>query len=164
MIQKIEILERLISLSQRFFKVNFRANETKNATQYNSGGDDYNPPEKVEALGGFIYDNPAHGAVFAYKDNIEKIAQPGEKRIYATDSTGENVVSSIYLKNNGDVIINATGKIYFNGEIVHTGNSSQTGNSTITGTLNADIINAGNGANGTLDKPEVTNGIVTGGS
>lgn len=164
MIQKLKILVSTIKDFNRYFKVNFRANETKNALQYNSGGDDYNPPGNVEALGGFIFDNPAHGAVFAYKDNTARIAKPGEKRIYATDETGENVVSSIYLTNTGDVYIKATGKIYLNGEVVHTGSTKQTGNTTITGTLTADIINAGNGANGVLDKPEVTNGIVTGGS
>lgn len=164
MIQKIQILDRLVNNFNRFFKVNFRANETKNALQYNSGGDDYNPPLNAEGLGGFIFDNPAHGAVFAYKDNTERIAKPGEKRIYATDETGENIVSSIYLTNTGDVYINATGKIYFNGEVVHTGNTTQTGNTNITGTLTADVLNANNGANGVLDKPQVTNGIVTGGS
>lgn len=164
MIQKIEILERLISNFNRFFKVNFRANTTRNALQYNSGGEDYNPPLNIEALGGYIYDNPAHGAVFAFKDNIERVSKPGEKRIYATDEKGENIVSFIHLTNTGDVIINATGKIIMNGEVVHTGNTSQTGDTNITGTLTASVINAGNGANGTLDKPEIINGIVTGGS
>lgn len=164
MIQKVSILDRLKSGLNRFFKVNFSVNETKNALQYNSGGDDYNPPLNIEGLGGFISDNPAHGAIFAYKDNIEKISQPGEKRIYATDETGENVVSFIHMKNNGDIIINASGNIILNGEIVHTGNTSQTGNTTIAGTFTADVINANNGANGVLDKPKVTNGIVTGGS
>lgn len=164
MIQKIQILERLISGFNRFFKVNFRANETKNALQYNSGGDDYNPPENVEALGGFIFDNPAHGAIFAYKDNTERVAKPGEKRIYATDEKGINIVSSIYLTNTGDIYFNTTGKIYFNGEIIHNGNTTQTGDTNIIGTLTADVINANNGANGTIDKPEVTNGIVTGGA
>lgn len=164
MIQKIQILDRLISGVNRFFKVNYDVQNTKTAIAYSSGGDDYNPPANIESIGGFINDNPANGVIFAYKDEVEKIAQPGEKRIYATDETGKNIVSSIYLTNTGDIYINATGKIYFNGEIVHTGNTAQTGDLTVAGTLTADVINANNGANGVLDKPQVTNGIVTGGS
>lgn len=105
MIQKIQILERLINSCNRYFKANFRAGEVKNALQYHSGGDDYNPPENAEGIGGFIYDNPAHGTVFAYKDNTERIAAAGEKRIYSTNAAGTEVVATVHLKNGGKIDI-----------------------------------------------------------
>lgn len=164
MFKKVVILEQLLNGFNRFFKSSFGPNETKNALQYHSGGEDFNPPINTEAIGGYIAENPANAIIIAYKDKTERKAAPGEKRIYATDETGENVVSEIHLKNNGDVVIYATGKIITTGELEHTGPAKLTGNVQIIGELTASVIKAENGASGTLDKPEVTNGIVTGGS
>lgn len=43
--------------------------------------------------------------VVGFADSVEGVAQPGEARIYARDGSG-GVVCSVYLKSNGDVVIN----------------------------------------------------------
>lgn len=100
---KVNILERLIAGTIRYFKVNFRKNETKNIVQFTSGGEDYCPALNVEGLADYIGNNPAHGVIFAYRDNLEKKTKQGEKRIYSVEPDGETVSSEIWLKNNGEI-------------------------------------------------------------
>ena len=106
MLQKIKILDRLINGVQRFFKVCLYARQVLNLAQFHSGGDDYNPPQDAEGLGGNIGNNPANSIVFAWRDSISRKSNPGEKRIYSVKSTAPNeVAAEIYLKNDGDIEI-----------------------------------------------------------
>lgn len=159
MIKKTKIITSFLKNFTRYFKVNFTQNQTSSALQYHSGGDDYNPPENTEALGGHIGDNPAHSIVFAYKDNVEKKSAPGEKRIYATDETGENIMAEIHLKNNGDIVLIPKGKILTQGKFEHTGDMD------ISGTMTANTVISNNGASGEFaNSVSVQNGIVTKGN
>ncbi|MBQ9149869.1 hypothetical protein IJX73_02950 [bacterium] len=159
MFKKATIFTRLKKDFNRFFQICFIQRQTMNAIQYHSGGDDYNPPNEIEAIGGEIINNPAHSIIIAYKDKTMRISEPGEKRIYATDETGQNVTAEIHLKNNGDILIVPKGKIYSAGEWEHTGNID------VVGTLSADVVVARNGQSATYTKSVTAqNGIVTGGS
>lgn len=159
MFKKAQIISRLIKNFSRSFQVKFTQNQASNAIQYHSGGDDYNPPNGIEALGGNIGNNPAHSIILAYKDNVNKVSAPGEKRIYATDESGKNIMAEIHLKNDGDIILIPKGKIISSGTLEHTGNAK------IIGTLTADNIVSNNGATGTFaNSVGVQSGIVTRGS
>lgn len=105
---KAKILERLISGYNRYFKVNLFSRQTQNLVQFHSGGEDYNPPNNAEGLGGSIGENPANGFIFAWRDSTERTASPGEKRLYSINSNNE-VVSEIWLKNNGNITITVNG-------------------------------------------------------
>ena len=159
MFKKATIFTRLRKDFNRFFQICFIQRQTINAIQYHSGGDDYNPPDNIEAIGGEIIDNPAHSIIIAYKDKTIRISEPGEKRIYATDETGQNVVAEFHLKNNGDILIVPKGKIYSAGTWQHTGELD------VAGTLSADNVISRNGASATYKNSVTTqNGIVTSGS
>lgn len=165
MFKKANITNRLIKGVNRFFQVTLFSNQSSNILQYHSGGDDYNPPENTETLCETIGNNPAHGITFVYKDSIERKSAPGEKRIYATETNGGKVVAEFHLKNNGDVVITATGKIISTGTWEHNGNMKIKGDSEITGTLKGGTVIAGNGSSGTYaNSVSAKNGIVTGGS
>lgn len=147
---KVYILDRIIAGAIRYFKVNFRKNETKNIVQFTSGGDDYCPCENVEGLADYIGNNPAHGVIFAYRDNSLKKAQKGEKRIYSINSDG--ISSEIWLKNDKTIEINCqTAKI--------TGDTEQAG------TITAEKLQDNSGANGSFISQDnklinVENGII----
>lgn len=101
MLMKAQILERLVSGVNRFFKVNFFSRQTGQPVQFHSGGDDYNPPTNCEGLSGTIGENQANSVLFAWRDSAERKAAPGEKRIYATSEDGVTVKGEVYLKNDG---------------------------------------------------------------
>ena len=106
MLQKVKILDRLINGAYRFFKVSLFARQILNLAQFHSGGDDYNPPDTAEGLGGNIGNNPANSIVFAWRDSILRKCNPGEKRIYSVKSSAPNeVAAEIYLKNDGEIEI-----------------------------------------------------------
>lgn len=161
MFKKIQILKRFINKLNRVFQANILAKQTTNLIQYHSGGEDFNPPENIEAIGGYINDNPANGIVFAYKDSIERLSLQGEKRIYATSEDGKTITAEIHLKNNGDIIIYPKNE----GKIISYGNLIHNGDIVVYGTITADNVIAQNGATGTYSNSVISeNGIVTGGS
>lgn len=99
---KCKILAQSIINKIRFFKSKVLFSQIHNFIQYTSGGDDYCPLNDAEALGGMINNNPAHGFIFGWIDATDKIAAPGEKRIYAVGADGK-VVTALHLKNNGTI-------------------------------------------------------------
>lgn len=106
MLLKASIKERFVSGVNRFFKVHLFARQNVQPVQFHSGGDDYNPPETSEGLAGTIGENPANSVVFAWRDGIERKSRPGEKRIYAVNTTDGNVCGEIYLRNDGIIEVN----------------------------------------------------------
>ena len=120
MLLKAKILERFISGANRFFQVNLFSRQTVRPVQFNSGGDDYNPPIDCEGLSGTIGDNPANVVVFAWRDNILRKSNPGEKRIYSINMSDGTVAGEVYLKNDGTIEINNSGQL----NIVTNGNVS----------------------------------------
>lgn len=112
MFLKVQILERLLSGFNRYFKVNLFSRQTQNLVQFHSGGDDYNPPANVEGLGGSIGDSPSNGFIFGWRDSTERKCQPGEKRLYAVKSDG-SLAGEIYLKNDGIIEVNNPSDLKF---------------------------------------------------
>jgi hypothetical protein len=107
MFQKIKILEIFKSLNLRSFKTKLLSMQVSKLVQFHSGGDDYCPLLECEGLGGSIGNTPANGFVFAWRDDVERKSNPGEKRIYAIKkdvATGLIAVQNeIYLKNDGTI-------------------------------------------------------------
>lgn len=66
----------------------------------NQSGEDNNPPNESRVT--IIDIGQAYKIAIASDDNIEPITNPGEKRIYSTDSDG-NLKASIYLKDDGSI-------------------------------------------------------------
>lgn len=99
---KCKILAQSIANKIRYFKSKVLFSQIHNFTQYTSGGDDYCPLNGAEALGGMINNNPAHGFIFGWFDATDKIAAPGEKRIYSVGADGK-VVAALHLKNDGTI-------------------------------------------------------------
>lgn len=166
MLMKLKILETFKNsdLFNRFFKVKIFSKQNTNVVQFNSGGDDYNPPPKCEGLGGTMGNNPNNGFVCAWRDEVERVAAPGEKRIYAVNPANNVVVAQLHLKNDGKIVL-LGGTLLINMEnIQSTGEWVHNGNFTNNGSITANHIEALDGADGVLDKPQVTKGIVTGGS
>jgi len=157
MFQKIKILEIFKNFNLRFFKTSLLSRQIAKIVQFHSGGDDYCPLLECEGLGGSIGNNPSNGFVFAWRDCIERKSQPGEKRIYAIrkdEETGEiDVVSEIYLKNDGTVEISGgkdlTVAINGNANFTVTGNTNLTTsgdtiiNSTGSATFTGSVVNLG---------------------
>ena len=167
MIKKTKILNSITNGFNRIFKIKILQTQTVHAIQYNSGGDDYCPADNLEAITAHINNNPKNTAVFAYKDNVEKISKPGEKRIYALNAEGTKVMAEIHLMNNGDIVIKPTGKIISTGNWEHTGNInitgdiSQTGNINLLGFIAASNVVDNSAATGIFkEKVIVENGIV----
>ena len=119
MLLKATIKERFIAGVNRFFKVSLYQRQNVQPVQFHSGGDDYNPPAISEGLAGTIGDNPANSVIFAWRDGIERKSAPGEKRIYAINTTDGKVCGEIYLKNNGTIEVNNSGelKMVVNGNV-----------------------------------------------
>ena len=172
MLMKSKILETFKNsdLFNRFFKVRLFAKQTTNVVQFHSGGDDYNPPANVEGLAGTIGNTANNGVAFAWRDCVERTAAPGEKRLYATDAAGQNVIAMLHLKNDGTIILNGSTlqlefeNVVSSGAWQHTGTMSITGDTDIAGNLSANHIEAADGKDGVLDKPKFEKGIATGGT
>lgn len=160
MLMKSKILETFKNsdLFNRFFKVKLFANQNTNVVQFHSGGDDYNPPAKCEGLADTLGNTANNGVVFVWRDYIERTAAPGEKRLYATDAAGENVVATLHLKNDGTVVLNG-GTLQLN-----FANIASAGAWQHNGSFAASHIESADGKDGVLDKPQFTKGIATGGS
>lgn len=151
MLMKAQILERFVSGVNRFFKVNLYSRQTVQPVQFHSGGDDYNPPASCEGLAGTIGENPANSVVLAWRDNIERKSRPGEKRIYAVNTTDGNVSAELFLRNDGVIEITGGSNL-----VIVTGgnvNLTSTGDTNISAanvvisasnaTVNADAVNLG---------------------
>lgn len=124
---KCKTLAHYVKDKIRYFQSKVLSSEIHNFNQYTSGGDDYCPLKNAEALGGMINNNPAHGFIFGWKDATDKIAAPGEKRIYSVDAEGK-VVAALYLKNDGTIdasgsklIINVSGDATINATTINLG-------------------------------------------
>lgn len=179
MFLKIKIAEIFTKLQTRFFNTTSMTGRATKLVQFHSGGDDYCPLIECEGLSDCIGGNPADGVLFAWRDDVTRKSEPGEKRIYAIkkdEESGEILVSSeIHLKNDGSVIISGgkdlnivvlgnanlsvggaldieAGSIFSSGDWVHEGN------------FTASHIEAADGMDGVLDKPSFTKGLATGGS
>lgn len=124
---KCKILTQLITDKIRSFQSKVLFSEVRNFAQYTSGGDDYCPLKNADALGGMLNNNPAHGFIFGWRDATDKIAAPGEKRIYSVDAEGK-VVAALHLKNDGTIdaagsklTINVSGAATINATTINLG-------------------------------------------
>jgi len=124
---KLSILDKLIKNGLRCFKTEIFKGQISHFQHYHSGGEDYCPPIGARALGEFLNDNPAHGVVFGFQDDVPRVSLAGEKRLYAVNENNE-VVAIIYLKNDGNLDITATTACNINVRTVN---------------INAEIINLG---------------------
>jgi hypothetical protein len=108
---KFKILDTFIKNTLRVFKGETYKDVVHQAKQYNSGGEDYNPPNNTDCVATTLNNNDAETIVFLYNDNTIRISSKGEKRIYSTDIENKEIKASIHLKNNGDVEIVSTNNI-----------------------------------------------------
>lgn len=84
----------------------------------NHTGEDNNPPGGSRLT--ILEIGQAFKLAIASDDNIEPITAPGEKRIYSTDEDNTVVMASIWLKNDGTIVMendNARVTIAPNGQI-----------------------------------------------
>lgn len=179
MFLKIKIAEIFTKLQTRFFNTTSMTGRATKLVQFHSGGDDYCPLLECEGLSDCIGNNPADGVLFAWRDDVTRKSEPGEKRIYAIkkdEETGEIIVSSeIHLKNDGSIIVSGEKDL----NIIVLGNANlsvgenlnieaatitSSGDWVHTGNLTASHIESGDGASGTFDLTQANKGIVTGGS
>ena len=143
---------------------------------YTTLGDDSNPlPLDYGVLTPTNKDGGGSGLVTGFLDIIsDKKAEPGEKRIYARDSTGQPV-AEIYLKKDGSLLISngsgnvdllANGNINLNGVVIDTsGNISNATSITSVGTIDGTTITGSTDViAGTISgKSHVHSGVTTGG-
>lgn len=188
MFLKTKISEIFNNLQTRYFNTTSMSGRATKLVQFHSGGDDYCPTKECEGLGECIGGNPADGIVIAWRDDVLRKSQEGEKRIYSVlldpetgkaqrnGETGEILVASeIHLKNDGSVVVSGGKDL----NIVVLGNAnlsvekalnikaktiSSSGAWVHSGNLSASHIEALDGMDGVLDKPSFTKGIATGGS
>lgn len=119
MFLKIKLSEIFHNLQLRFFNTTSMSGRASKLVQFHSGGDDYCPSKECEGLGENIGGNPADGIVLAWRDDVRRKSEEGEKRIYSLlfdketgkvvrdEETGEMIVAAeIHLKNDGEIIIN----------------------------------------------------------
>jgi hypothetical protein len=158
---KFKILDTLIKNTFRVFKGETYKGIVHQARQYNSGGEDYNPPDNTDCLATTLNNNDAETVVFLYHDNIARISNKGEKRIYSTDENNKQIKATIHLKNNGDIKITSTGNITINstGATITADSINLVGNCNLGGssgnpvlTTNTQIID-GEGRNCTITSP-----------
>lgn len=134
MMFKFTILETLLKNTFRIFKGENLKGMAHYAKQYHGGGDDYHPPTNTKCLATTIHNNRAETVVYLYQDGTARIAQPGEKRIYATNPENTELTASIHLKNTGEITIEAKTTININsGTINATGTTTINGDCTING-------------------------------
>lgn len=117
MFLKIKLLEIFNKSRLRYFNTTSMSGRASKLVQFLSGGDDFCPSLRHEGLADCIGSNPADGVVFAWRDDVVKTAQEGEKRIYAVkidpetkepiyDDVGNmTVAAEIHLKNDGSIAI-----------------------------------------------------------
>jgi len=187
MFLKIKLTEIFKNLQLRYFNSTSHAGRATKLVQFHSGGDDYCPPIEGEGLSENIGGNPADGVVFAWRDDVGRKAQRGEKRIYSIqidsetqkavlDESGSMIAAAeIHLKNDGSIIIAGGSDV----NITVLGNANLSVANTLdieaasitsagdwihTGNFTASHIEAQDGKDGILDKPSFTKGIATGGS
>lgn len=67
----------------------------------NQSGEDNNPPNGSRVT--IIDIGMAYKIAVVSDDNIEPITNPGEKRVYSTDTDNSAVMASIYLKTDGAI-------------------------------------------------------------
>jgi hypothetical protein len=147
---KAKIISTTLKEILRIFKIETYANIAHLAKQYSSGGDDYCPSDNTECLTANVNNNEAETVIYCYNDKTTKICQAGEKRIFATDTEGNNIKAEIHLKNNGDISITTNGILTINGNVNQNGNTNQNGNVSINGTLEAESLIDNSGASGTF--------------
>jgi hypothetical protein len=111
---KFKILDTFIKNTFRVFKGETYKDIIHTARQYNSGGEDYNPPDNTDCIATALNNNDAETIVFLYHDDTTRISNKGEKRIYSTDENNKEVKTSAHLKNNGDVEITSINNITIN--------------------------------------------------
>lgn len=179
MFLKIKIAETFHNIQTRYFNTTSMSGRASKLVQFHSGGDDYCPLKECEGLGECIGGNPADGIIMAWRDDITRKSEPGEKRIYSIkkdEETGEILpVAEIHLKNDGSIVV--SGGKDLNIVVLGNANLSVAGAldidaATITssgdwiheGNFTASHIEADDGMDGVLDKPSFGKGIATGGS
>lgn len=149
----LEIIKTLYSAGTRVIKGERFSRDNHNAVQYHSGNEDYCPTDNTSSIVGAISNNLASSVVYLYKDQIARVAEKGEKRIYATDEAGAGVVGEIHFKNDGKIYIEATDNLDVvvggncNVTIQGTANINVTGNTTLTTplfTINGSTLFNGN--------------------
>ena len=118
MFLKIKLSEIFHNLQLRYFNTTSMSGRASKLVQFHSGGDDYCPSKECEGLGENIGGNPADGIILAWRDDVKRISNDGEKRIYSllidketgkvvrNKETGEMIVAAeIYFKNDGNIVI-----------------------------------------------------------
>lgn len=155
---KLKIIETFIKNTFRIIKGETYKDKIQHSKQYNSGGDDYNPPESTESIITTINNNETETIVFIYNDSTIKIANKGEKRIYSTDPTGKEINASIHLKNDGNIIIKSSGNIKLETEadVEITANNIKANASNIKATADKIEINGECELGGSGGKPVLT--------
>lgn len=179
MFLKIKIAEIFTNLQTRFFNTTSMSGRASKLVQFHSGGDDYCPLKECEGLGECIGGNPADGIIMAWRDDITRKAEPGEKRIYSIkkdEETGEILpVAEIHLKNDGSIIVSGgkdlnivvlgNANLSVGGVLdIEAGSITSSGDWLHEGKFTASHIEAADGMDGVLDKPSFNKGIATGGS
>jgi phage-related protein len=137
---KFKILDTLIKNTFRVFKGETYGDIIHQAKQYNSGGEDYNPPNSTDCIATTLNNNDAETIVFLYHDNTARISNKGEKRIYSTDTENKEMKASVHLKNNGDIEIVSTNNITINATNNITINADTTTVNSTNATITSDNI------------------------
>lgn len=119
MFSKIKLSEIFHNIQLRFFNTTSMSGRASKLVQFHSGGDDYCPSKECEGLGENIGGNPADGFILAWRDDVRRISEEGEKRLYSllidketgqvvrNEETGEMIVAAeLLFKNNGQILIN----------------------------------------------------------
>ncbi len=155
----LDIITTKYSQGMRIIKGERFNSDNHRAIQYHGGGDDFCPSEKTDGLCMPINENGANTVICLYKDEITRLSQQGEKRIYSSDVEGGSLKAQIHLKNDGKIYIQAMDDLDI--EVAGNCNITVIGNTTLTTplfTINGNTLFNGNVSYGTVGEsgtPEI---------
>lgn len=153
-----------LTAESQFSTVELEQGNNQDLQVWGPSNEDFSPPSGIYALQKNVGRGNGFIITYAYHNSeIQPVALPGERRIYATTPTGETVKSETFLRNDGTIIIkndNASITVTPTGEveIVSAGNTEITSTKTI---INNDVEIYGKlDVTGTITAPEINgNGI-----
>ncbi len=71
---KFKVLETFIKNNFRIIKGEIYKDIIHHAKQYNSGGDDYNPPNDIECIASTLNNNDCETVIILYNDKTARIS------------------------------------------------------------------------------------------